>query len=345
MTTRTGLDAQVGYALETTVGTGVTVTKFSEFNSESISADFGYIEPDSLRVGQKFKSSNRLVQSRKMAAGSLSLPYSSRLMGTLWKACIGSTVTTPTVSGSGWKQVHQTGDLLGKSLTVQVGRPLTESSSVQAFTYRGAKVTGWELAFSEGDVGRWNLELDAWDEDTATALTAASFIAGAAPFSFLDISALTLGGTLSGTTELALSGGTAFTSLVKGISIKGDNALDTERYGAGGAGTKREQYEGGIPSITMTFDCEFGSLAEYHTRFTANTATALRLLAEGAVIGAGPEKNTLEIIAANIRFKKSNPVVSGPETVKASVEAEVYQNSTGDNPFQVKIISGDSAAI
>jgi hypothetical protein len=37
--------------------------------------------------------------------------------------------------------------------------------------------------------------------------------------------------------------------------------------------------------------------------------------------------------------------VEGPDLVQASVEFEVYTNSTAQNPFQVKLISADSTAI
>jgi hypothetical protein len=119
MPTGSGLDAQVGYKLETTVGTPVTVDKFLEFNSEGFSFDPGFIEPEGLRSGVKFKRGSRLVQSRKMVSGAIDMNYATRLMGGLWKAALGSSVTTPRRHrvGQSWSQVHQTGDLLGKSLT------------------------------------------------------------------------------------------------------------------------------------------------------------------------------------------------------------------------------------
>ena len=114
MVTATGLDAQLGVALETTVGTPVTVTKFLEFNSEGFEFDPSFIEPEGLRAGVKYKRGARLVQSRKQVTGSFELNHATRTMGTLWKAALGSSVVTPTlVLGSAYSQSHQTGDLLG----------------------------------------------------------------------------------------------------------------------------------------------------------------------------------------------------------------------------------------
>lgn len=342
MPTGTGLDAQLGYKLENPVGTEATVDKFLEFNSEGLEFDPSYIEPEGLRVGVKFKRGSRLVQSRKQVSGPIELNYATRLMGGLWKLALGSTVTTPTlVAGSAYKQVHQTGDLLGKSATFQVGRPEPATQAVRAHTIRGCKCTGWEFSVSDNEVAKLKLELDGWDESTVTALATASYLP-AEEFNFIQCTALKLGVSLSGTTELVASSGTAVTSVVKKLTLKGDNALATDRYGLGNAGLKKEQLENGIPTITGTLEAEY-SKAEFYDTFKAGTATSLQVLFEGSVI-SGTDKNTLEFIAPEIRIKSAKPTVEGPDIVKANVEFEVYSNGTL-NPFQVKVVSADSTAI
>lgn len=343
MTTGSGLDAQVGYKLETTVGTPVTVDKFLEFNSESLAFDPGFIEPSGLRVGVKYKRGSRLVQSRKMVTGNLSLNHATRTMGTLWKAALGSSVTTPTlILGSAYKQVHQTGDLLGKSLTIQVGRPEPSTQVTKAHTYAGCKVTGWEFSVSDNEVAKLSVDFDGWDEATATALATASYVAGVEEFNFSQCTAFNLGSTIAGTTELTSSGGSAVTAIVRSLSFKGDNALAVERFGLGNAGTKKEQLENGIPVITGTLEAEYLQ-SEWYTPFKANTATSLYVKFEGSII-SGTDKNTIEFIAPQIRIKKVSPTVDGPDLVKAQVEFEIYYNDT-QNPFQVKLISADSTAI
>lgn len=341
MTTGTGLDAQVGYKLETTVGTEVTVDKFIEFDSEGMEFDPGFIEPTGLRVGIKHKRGSRLVQSRNMAGGELSMQHATRLMGALWKVALGSSVTTPTlVLGSAYKQIHQTGDMLGKSLTVQVGRP-EPSGTVRAHTYRGCKATGWEFSCSDNDTARLKLTLDGWNEATATALATASYVS-AEVFNFSQATDFKLGATIAGTTELTYSSGTAVATIVRGITLKGETPLATERFGLGNTGTKKEQLENGTPTITGTLDIEYGK-AEWYDPFKANTSQSLVLKFEGSVI-SGTDKNTLEFIIPQMKIKKVTPKVDGPDIVKASVEFEVYSNET-QNPFQVKLISADSTAI
>ena len=344
MPTGSGLDGQVGYKLETAVGTPVTVDKFLEFNSEGFTFDPGFIEPEGLRVGVKYKRGSRLVQSRKMVSGSLEVNYATRLMGGLWKAALGSSVTTPSVvtAGQSFSQVHQTGDLLGKSMTIQVGRPEPSTQTVRAHTYQGCKVTGWEWSVADNEVAKFSLTFDGWDEATATALATASFV-NASEFNFSQATAFSIGGTIGGANPLTYTGGTPVASIVKSLSFKGDNALATERFGLGNLGVKKEQLENGIPTITGTLEAEYLQ-SEWYTPFKANTSTSLNVKFEGAVVGTSTDKDTAEFIVPQIRIKNVTPQVTGPDLVTATVEFEVYSDGT-NNPFQLKIISGDSVAI
>jgi hypothetical protein len=343
MTTGTGLDAQLGYKLETTPGTAVTVDKFIEFNNEGLEFDPGFIEPEGLRTGVKYKRGSRLVQSRKSVSGPFSLNHSTRDMGALWKTAIGSSVASPTlVLGSAYKQVHQTGDLRGVSLTLQVGRPEPSTGTVKAHTYAGCKFSGWEFSVSDNEVCKLSFDVDGFDEATATALATAAYDTGAEEFNFAQCSAFSLGGSITGTTELAYSGGTAVTSVVRSLSIKGSNALANERYGLGNAGLKKEQLENGIPVITGSMEVEYLQ-SEFYTPFKANTSTSLYVKFEGSVI-SGTDKNTLEFVIPQIKIKKAPYKVGGPDLVTGTVEFEVYANDT-NNPFQVKLISADSTAI
>ena len=343
MATGSGLDGQLMYKLETTVGTPVTVTNALEFDDEGFEFDPTWIEPTGLRVGTKFKRGSRLIQSRKMISGDINLHYATRLMGALWKVAIGSSIVTPTViTGTSYKQVHQTGDLLGKSLTIQVGRPEPSTQTVKPHTIAGAKCTGWEFSVADNEVAKLSMSFDGWDEATATALATASYVT-AEEFSFMQVTEFSIGNTIAGTNPLTESGGTAVTAIVKSFSLKGENALATERFGLGNSGVKKEQLENGVPTITGTLDAEYLQ-SEWYTPFKANTATSLVFRMEGSIISEA-NKNTLEFIIPEIRIKKVTPKVTGPDLVMASVEFEVYTNSTAQNPLQVTVISADSVAI
>jgi hypothetical protein len=165
-------------------------------------------------------------------------------------------------------------------------------------------------------------------------------VSAVAEFNFSQATAFSIGGTIGGANPLTYTGGSAVSSIVKSLSFKGDNALATERFGLGNAGVKKEQLENGIPTITGTLEAEYLQ-SEWYTPFKANTSTSLNVKFEGAVIGSSSDKDTIEFIVPQIRIKNVSPQVSGPDLVTATVEFEVYSDGT-NNPFQAKIISGDS---
>lgn len=341
MATGTGLDAQLGFKLETTWGTPVTVDKFIEFDSESLQWEPTWIEPTGLRVGTKFKRASRLVQSRQTVTGGFETQFASRTMGTLLKAALGSTVTTPAlVLGSAYKQVHNPGDFLGKSLTIQVGRP-EPGGTVRAHTYEGCKVTSWEFSVSDGETAKFSVEVDGQTELTATALATASFVS-AEVFDFSDVTVFKLGGTVTGTTELSVAGGVTVPGVVKGFTIKGENPMATERFGLGNAGQKAEQLENDTPTITGTLDAEFDR-ATFYDLFKANTTTAIEFKMEGAVI-SGTDKNTVHIVVSAAKFKTAAPNVDGPDVVQMSADFEAYSDET-NAPLMFKLISADSTAL
>ncbi|MFI7643742.1 phage tail tube protein [Nonomuraea sp. NPDC049400] len=342
MATGTGLDAQLGFAAESTVGTAVTVTKFVEFNSESLAWTPSFVEPTGLRVGRKFKRVNRLVQSRKTVEGSFDFEWPTKGAGLLIAHALGSTGTPVQIAAtSAYKQIHTPGGLVGKGLTIQVGRP-EPSGTVRAHTYSGCKITSWEFKLSDSEIATFSFEVDGWDESTATALATASFPTGAEVYNFQQ-AVLKLGGTASTASgEMSISGGTAVTTVITEISIKGENPLATERYGIGNAGVKREQLENDYPTITGSLTAEFNK-AELYDLIKNNTTTAVELTLTGSAIpSGGGNNNTLSFIMPAVKLKEAAPSVEGPDVVQMSTSFEAYDDET-NAPLQIKIVSSDTS--
>lgn len=339
MGTGTGLDSQLGFAAESSVGTAVTVTKFVEFDKESLKFDAGYLEPKGLRVGRKFKRASRVVQSRKSVSGDIELAVATRGMGTLWKHALGSNGTATVISGTAYRQVHIPVGMQGLGLTIQVGRPQPSNGTVQAFTFRGCKVTGWEFSLSDGEVARLKLSVDGWDESLATALATASYTS-ANLFNFSQ-AVLKLGGTASTASSImSVAGGTQTATIIKDFSVKFETPMATERYGIGNAGVKAEQLENDFPTITGKFGAEFAK-TELYDPFKANTTMAMEFVMTGAAIGVSGSSDTLSIICPAIKIKSATPTVDGPDIVAMDVEWEAYDDET-NAPIQVMVISADS---
>lgn len=339
-----GLSAQLGFAQESVVGTAVTVTRFLEFNSESLSWEPTFIEGTGLRAGTKHKRAARVVQSRVGASGSVEMDFATRGMGLLVKHMLGSATSTATQQGAttAYKQIHTPGDFTGLGLTTQVGRPQTDGT-VKPFTYNGCKVTGWEFSCSDGELATLSLDMDAWNESTATALATASYTAGSEVFHFAQASVFKIGGTAATASgEVSITGGTAVTSVVRGITISGETPLANERYGLGSSGVKKEQIENDTPTITGSLDTEFTNQAEIYDLFKANTTTALQLTFVGSQIATTGYYNTLDIVIPALKFKTAPVNVDGPDIVAMSVDFEAYSDGT-NAPIQFALTSADTA--
>jgi len=343
MATGSGLDAQLGYKLETTYGTAVTVDKFAEFDSESINWVPTFQEPSGLRVGTKFKRAGRLQKIQETIEGDFQVQFATRGMGTLVKMCLGSAVTTPTViAGSAYKQVHTPGDFVGKSLTVQLGKP-EPGGTVRALTYAGCKVVAWTFTQAEGENATLTLTLDGRSEDTAAALATATFPTGAELFTFAQVNTFKLGGTpTTAAGETTIASGVQVPGIVKSFTLTGTTAMDVERFGLGNAGLKGAPIENGIPTITGSLEAEWDKVTFYDL-FKATTATALEFKQEGSVI-SGSDKNTNSLIIPAVKFKAAPFDVSGPEVISGTVEFEAYSNEV-DPVLQWKLISADSTAL
>lgn len=344
MPTGTGLDAQIGYKLETTYGTAVTPDKFQEFNSESLAWEPTFLEPSGLRSGTKFKRASRVVQSRQTVSGSVELEWATRNMGTLVKLMLGSAVTSPTVViGTAYKQIHTPGDFVGKSATIQVGRP-ESSGTVRAHTFAGCKVAGWEFSCSDGEYATLSLDIEGRSESTATALTTASYVAGASVFNFSQAATFKLGGTATtGAGETTIASGVTVPAIVNGITISGTTPLHTERFGLGNSGLKSEPLENDIPTITGSLSAEWDRTTFYDV-LKANTTTALEVVFTGSQIAATGSYDTLSFVIPAIKIKAAPFQVGGPDVITGDVEFEAYSDET--NPvIQVKLVSADSTAL
>ncbi|MGW0805948.1 phage tail tube protein [Nonomuraea sp. NPDC002799] len=339
MATGTGLDAQLGFAAESTVGTPVTVTKFVEFNSESLAWKPSFVEPAGLKTGRKFKRASRLVQSRKTVEGGFEMEWPTKGAGLLVAHALGSAgVPVQIAATTAYKQIHTPGGLVGKGLTIQVGRP-EPSGTVRPHTYTGCKVKSWEFKLSSDGTLVLSLEMDGWDEATATALATASFPTGAEVFSFQQ-AVLKLGGTASTASgEMSVSGGTTVTTVVTEMSVKGENPLATERYGIGQTGVKREQLENDFPTLTGSLSAEFNR-TELYDLLKNNTTVAVEFTLTGSLIASGNNYQISFILPA-CKIKEAAPTVEGPDIVKMTTSFEGYDDDV-NAPIQIKIVSTDT---
>lgn len=339
MATGSGLDAQIGLAQETTWGVLATPTRFPEFVSESLSMTPAWLEPASLRAGQKHKRVKRVRQSRRSVGGDLVVEHATLGMGLLWKHALGSPVLTPTqiAATTAYEQVHSPGDYRGLGLTVQVGRPEPGTGITRAFTYSGCKVLSWEFALRDQETPQLTLTLDGKDESVSVPLAAAAYISGASVFDFSQAT-LRFGGTAGRSGGLTtITGGTAAATIINEITIAGAAPMATERFGLGNAGVKAEQIENDIPTITGSLGAEFNR-AELYDAFSGNTTQAIEVELIGGPIGASAQNDRLTITMPACKIKAAAPQVGGADIVTMSSDFEAYHDEVNP-PIQVRLVS------
>lgn len=299
------IDAQVGYKKETTWGTAVAVDRFAELVSEDIRMSYGRVESDGLRPGRYDRSDTAFTTYPIGAAGDLVLEVGSKGFGFWLEHMMGGTVTTTGPTDSAYTHTAPGGSLTGKGITLQVGRPLTDGSSVQPFTFNGGKVTSWELANSvEGNLLA-TLSLDFQNQSTATALATASYPTGRETFSWVG-GVLTVGGT-----EVHVSD----------LTIGRDNARNVDRRFIRASALKKEQTDSGYREATFSFTADFDGLTHLNRVASATAAGSIATLVgtwQGTTL-IGASTYPALIVTLNARMDEWGANVSGPEALSQEI--------------------------
>lgn len=146
-----GVATQIGYALETTAGTPVTVANFLPLGSkgEKLMGDRARIESDAIRAGRRILDANDWAGGNLSPGGDVGHELYNAGIGKLLTGMFGTvSSTTGPVSSlytHTWTAVGEP-----KPLTVQKGVP-DVGGTVRPITYTGMMVDEWELACAAGE--------------------------------------------------------------------------------------------------------------------------------------------------------------------------------------------------
>lgn len=298
---RSGIAAQLGFKLESTVGTAVTVDTFLPLVSESIKRTEAFTESAAIRAGRRLLQSSDWNSGNVSTGGDLQLELYTTSIRPLLTAMMG------TETGGTATYTYYPEDLYGDSLTVQIGRPDT-AGTVQPFTYPGMKVASWEIACSAGQIATMGLTLMGCVADeigTATALASASYASGLRPIKFSGANIVVAGGTLATVSQFTLSG---------------DNALQERRVL--GSQYTLEPIESGLRSYTGSIQATFDSVAAYHRYINHSEATLVANLANGTSVVK---------VTANVRFDGETPNVNGRGILEQPLPFTVIAPGTLDS--------------
>ena len=309
-----GIGSSLGIATETTFNTGVTVSRFYEFTSESTNYNKNTSVGMGLRAGGQLPRSQRRVVTTFDASGNIVMDLPTRGLGLLLAHAMGS---FPTKSGSAF--TFTLGDIYGKSFTAQVGVP-QYGGTVTPKTLTGCKISSFEIAAANQAIVASTWNVDAAGLVTSTSLTTPSYSLNGSVFHFAQ-GAVTVDGSA--------------VANIKEFNLTVDNTLKNDRYNLGSSGAKAEQVINGFRKISGSVTAEFTDTTLL-AKFLADTTTALSL----TLTASGTE--SIQITVSAVKFDGNAPAVAGPETVDVEFSFEGYDNGT-DAPLTIVYTTPDTS--
>lgn len=254
------INSQAGAKAETTHGTEAVVDRFWPVLSQSFDPRVARIDENGLRATGwvELMSGTRVAR----LGGSIKVQFEVMTAGFGWwlRFLLGTTGTAGP-SDSAYTHTGTIGSMYGDSFTFQGNFPLYPSGTNQVMTFFGCKVIKWDLELGGGPDGKvlLSLDIDYVNMDDDTSLASASY-ATAAPYTWFDVSTLTLGGTAI---EL------------NSLKISCDNMLRTEDYKLKTSGNiANEQTHQGRRKIDIEAESDFAATATYWTRFRQTVAAS-----------------------------------------------------------------------
>lgn len=377
----TGIDAQIGYATESTVGTPATVTAFLPLVSESLMQERARLESAGIIAGRRVLASQQWNGGDITVSGSVQHELYNRGLGKLFTAMFGSVATT----GAGpYTHTFTPGDLTGDALTIQVGRPATDGTTYP-FTYAGMKVASWEIACSAGEIATLGMDVVGTREidyrvvtDGVTTSGSAAITSASASFNASDIGNPISGtGIPAATTILSVQSATAATlsanATASGTSISFTLgiALAAASYPSG---IKPLKFNHAAVSIggasvnakSLTISGNNGlddarrflgnqrisepleaNLREYsgtiEVEFTDLTQYRRFVTGSEAALVASFTSGTDSVtITTNIRVDGSTPMVAGREILVQSLPFKCVASSTDASAITVALVNSDA---
>lgn len=330
MSVRSGIAGQVGVALESTYGTGVTPTQFlyvSKFDAKKVK---------NVEQGQALAGAGRLMElesqrvlTTKAATVGVEFDIQNKSMGRLFQALMGTSVTpVQQASTTAYLQTHTLADNFGKSLTMQGGIP-DRSGTVNPYTFLGCKVKGADLSFEVGKIATAKFDLDARDVTEATGLATASFATAQRPFVGTD-----------GSIKVGTFASEASVSGVTKASVKIDRPMQEDAFYFGGSGLKAEPVQNGPVKITGSITADFVDKTVFADRFVSDAGFSLVIELVGPVIES-TYYHTFRITLPACHLDGDTPVLDGPEVVNGDFPFTCLFDGT--NLPKIEIISTDTA--
>jgi hypothetical protein len=328
------VNSQFGFKKETTWGTAVTVDKFYEFESESLSLNREYYDGVGLRADTTFSPSARMKALKRTAGGDLTMSVPYKNFGAIVDQMVTGTVTPVVVNGTGFISTFNVG--LGaaptKSATLQVNKPYSTSTDV-AFTYPGSMITAASFSVATGSVPMATTSWVAKDETTPGTTPSGAALASASYPANDDIWT---------DIEIAVTVNSVTAAYVTGVDVNWSIPRAVRPF-LDGTATYGQPVVNGRAAVEGTINAEWGDTA-YYDLFRSGAKVGLVITcASTTAISGSTAFPTFKMTMSNIQIRGGSPNVGGPDLIGNSYPFVVGYDGT-NAPLKVEITETATAA-
>ncbi|MBW9094640.1 hypothetical protein JNB62_13165 [Microbacterium jejuense] len=334
-------DCSIGFKKETTYGTAVTVDRFAEFTSETLDFERTFYQGNGLRPGSRLARSGRRSLVKDGGAGDIELEVLSKGLGTLYEALFG-TATSTLVSAGLYQQLFtlQKTDYL-PSLTIQKGIPRLGADLVDAYTFKGATNTSWEMSMGNSEVLKLKTSWTAREVDTTIAYATPSYPSAAELFSFIS-GQIVIGGAVTVPTATALATGGTAAGNIRDFSLSVDQKLDDNGYNLGGNGKRSRRGAVQLAEVKGKVTAEYDSTTLRDAVRDQQPIALVATFAAAADITAG-QKPTVQITIPDIRFEGELPKSNGGDVITQALDFTAFDGLVAAHALYLAVRTADTA--
>lgn len=309
MAYRSGIATQLGFAVESTVGTYATPDHFLEYDSETIKNTIARMESKALRANNRVLRTDRWAPGAISVAGDIEVPLFTKGMLPLYKAMFGG--LTSSADGAGFKWQSAISDPYGYALTMQVARP-DINGTINPFSYLGCKVSAWDLSGAPNDYAKLKLSVSGNQEVTNQTLAAASYPSTVEPLNCTE-----------GTITIA---GVSYN--ITNFSISNTVGIKLDRYYVGSQ-FRKEPVVNAYDQPKVSFTADFDSLTPYQL-YTAGTLADIELTFTGTATYDTGKHFKVTVSVPNVRFDGDTPNVAGPDILQHTMTGVGLYDGSND---------------
>lgn len=333
MTLPSGMGSQLGLKKESVYGTAVTVDKFYEFDSESLTLSPNFNDSTGLRANRMFQPSGRMRPTTRSAGGDVAMQVPTKLFGSILDLLNGAT-NTPAQQGSttAYKTTFNVGTSVpNKSATIQVNKPDVGAND-HPFTYPGGVLT--QAAFSCDANGVLSATLTWWTQDETTPSTTP---AGASLASASYATGVTswIG---SGSGVAININGSGYT-YANSWSLTWAQPYRTDQPHLGSGGTFAQPIPNGLPTVSGTINGDWDSEVRYLLMRAGTIVDIYADFVGNTIASTYKEEIKFDCTAAQIRG--GGTTVGGPDVLTQGIDFVCGDDGT-NVPLKIDYVSTDS---